>query len=206
MEALCPILHRRVPNHLEELRLENCNIPAEVMRELLADINHKSYLRSLSLVNVNLNDDTFIGIIDLVKDSNLLEEIDISWSNLLSSSMSTFLQLLTKNRKLEYINLSWNKLFDPSEKDEIAPGKGLTSNAQFVVDCICTIIKYNPNLIHLDLSNTGLTEPMMWHFGQALRRAKSLRSIHLCGNVGITDELVEYLTKRTHGAKITQMN
>ena len=61
------------------------------MRELMEDINHKSYLRSLSLVNVNLTDDTFVGVLDLVRDSNLLEEIDISWSNLRSSSISAFL-------------------------------------------------------------------------------------------------------------------
>ena len=91
MSALCPILHRRFPNHLEELRIENCNISGEVMRELMSDINHKSYLRSLSLVNVNLTDDTFVGVLDLVRDSNLLEEIDISWSNLRSSSISAFL-------------------------------------------------------------------------------------------------------------------
>lgn len=58
----------------------------------------------------------------------------------------------------------------------------------------------------MDLSNTGLTEPMMVHFGQALRRAKSLRSIHLCGNIGVTQSLVEYLTERTHGSKYTQIN
>lgn len=47
----------------------------------------------------------------------------------------------------------------------------------------------------MNLANTGLTEAMLWPFGAALRRTKSLRSIHLSGNE-ITPKLLKYLVKR----------
>ncbi len=41
---------------------------------------------------------------------------------------------------------------------------------------------------------------MMYELGPALRRAKSIISLHLSGNPGIDDELKEYLHKRVHCA------
>ena len=46
----------------------------------------------------------------------------------------------------------------------------------------------------------------MWHFGEALKRSKSLRAIHLSGNPGITIELVEHLVKRIHGINCADVN
>ena len=43
---------------------------------------------------------------------------------------------------------------------------------------------------------TGLTEQQMWYFGRALKHSKSLRSIHLSQNPGITDRLKEFLSER----------
>ena len=39
-------------------------------------------------------------------------------------------------------------------------------------------------MMHLDLSSTGLSSEMLREFGTALRRAKSLISLHLSGNPG----------------------
>ena len=44
---------------------------------------------------------------------------------------------------------------------------------------ICRFIKLNTNLMHLDLSGTGLTREMMAEFGRAMRRTKSMISLHL---------------------------
>ena len=43
-------------------------------------------------------------------------------------------------------------------------------------------IKRNKQLIHLDLTQTNLTELMLWKLGSALARAKSLVAIHFSGN------------------------
>jgi hypothetical protein len=58
---------------------------------------------------------------------------------------------------------------------------------------ITDFIKYNKTLIHFDLSSTGLNEGMVMHIGTALRRAKSLVSMHLSGNPGVTAQMKEYL-------------
>lgn len=51
-----------------------------------------------------------------------------------------------------------------------------------IADNLCTFIKRNKNLLHLDLSETNLTEYMIWTIGCSLSRAKSLVSIHFSGN------------------------
>lgn len=73
----------------------------------------------------------------------------------------------------------------------------LTESAKFSIKCLCKFIKRNKNLLHVDLSYTGLSELQLWEFGAALRRAKSMRSIHLSGNK-ITKRLVQHLVDRAH--------
>ena len=58
------------------------------------------------------------------------------------------------------------------------------------------MIKRNKALLHLDLSHTQLTEYMLWHVGKALSRARSVVSVHLSGNQGITPTLIEQLQTR----------
>ena len=57
-------------------------------------------------------------------------------------------------------------------------------------------IKRNKQLIHLDLTQTNLTEYMLWKLGSSLARAKSLVSIHFSGNQGITPALKHHLLSR----------
>ena len=58
------------------------------------------------------------------------------------------------------------------------------------------MIKRNKALLHLDLSQTNLTEYMLWHIGKALSRARSVISLHLSGNQGITPTLLKQLQPR----------
>ena len=58
------------------------------------------------------------------------------------------------------------------------------------------MIKRNKSLLHLDLSHTHLTEYMLWHIGKALSRARSVISVHLSGNQGITPTLKQQLLTR----------
>jgi hypothetical protein len=57
-------------------------------------------------------------------------------------------------------------------------------------------IKFNPNLTHLDLSSTGLTSQIIHGLGKTLRRSRSLLSVHLSENPGLTAENKRYITKR----------
>ena len=63
---------------------------------------------------------------------------------------------------------------------------------------ICRFIKLNSNLMHLNLSGMGMTQEMMHQFGRALRRTKSLVSLHLSQNNGDNEELRGALVERAH--------
>jgi hypothetical protein len=63
---------------------------------------------------------------------------------------------------------------------------------------VTNFIKYNFKLLHFDLSNTGLSKAMLEQFGPALRKSRSLLSLHLSGNPGIDLELKQWLSTRVH--------
>ena len=50
--------------------------------------------------------------------------------------------------------------------------------------------------MHLDLSCTGLSPLIVKEIGDALRRARSLLSIHLSDNPGLTKENLDYFPER----------
>jgi len=66
------------------------------------------------------------------------------------------------------------------------------------MDNLLKFIKYNKNLIHLDLSYTRLDEMMILALGTSLRRAKSLVGVHFSGNPGVTEKTASYLFERVH--------
>lgn len=59
-------------------------------------------------------------------------------------------------------------------------------------------IKYNNNLIHLDLSYTRLDDKSIKEIGANLRKAKSLIAIHFSGNPGVTEDVKNYIYERIH--------
>lgn len=65
-----------------------------------------------------------------------------------------------------------------------------------IVKGITDFIKYNQNLYHLNLSNTGLNDDLIKKIGVALRKARALVCIHLTGNPGISEYNVNFLHKR----------
>ena len=141
---------------------------------------------------------------------------------MIPKSFSRFLEVISTNSQIQYLNLSWNTLFDDhpfAEKkkqqrkkqdlfivDDVDRDKDrldefdeeLTEAATTSIEFLVKFIKRNRALIHADFSNTGLNEKQLWYFGRAMRRSKSLRSLHLSGNPGITDRLIAYLTERAH--------
>lgn len=110
--------------------------------------------------------------------------------------MQRIAEALSTNRNLQKVNLSWNAVrnmnciaFDQKE---------ITDSEKDTITNLCKFIKYNPKLLHMDLSKTGLSDKMLLFFGPALRRAKSLISLHLSGNPGIDRDIIDSLFKRAH--------
>lgn len=67
-----------------------------------------------------------------------------------------------------------------------------------LMDNLCKFIKHDFKLLHLDLSHTGLSKMMLLEFGSALRRSKSMLSLHLNGNPGIDIDLKKTMAERVH--------
>ena len=115
-----------------------------------------------------------------------------------STNCLRILQALSRNRRLVDLNLSWNNL----------SGAGTSvSEAQDAVEArqsaaakyLATFIKRNRRVQHLNLENTGLTRLMVGLIASALRKARSLQSIHLSNNPFLlrgAREVIEDITHR----------
>ena len=57
-------------------------------------------------------------------------------------------------------------------------------------------ISHNRSLLHIDLSDTGLTHFMLLRLGNAMNISPSLLAIHLSGNPGITETQVKRLAAK----------
>ena len=71
----------------------------------------------------------------------------------------------------------------------------------YIMAKITKFMKHNKNLLHLDLSNTGLNEQMVRTIATALKRSRSIISLHLTGNPGVTPEAKEFLFERVRCCK-----
>ena len=67
-----------------------------------------------------------------------------------------------------------------------------------ILEGLKNFFKYNAYLVHFDLQSTGMSAQIIRVIGQCLTRATGLQAIHLCGNEGITDEMIEWLRVRIH--------
>ena len=74
--------------------------------------------------------------------------------------------------------------------------KSLDEYQEEVLDDLGKFIKYNKNLMQLNLSHTNLRSNLLRELVTCLRRAKSLLTLDVSGNDGINDGLKAYLAKR----------
>lgn len=186
------MLLKRVPMHLEELKLFSCRISTSVLHDLLTMFREtKCQIKSLALVKTGFNKEAFFELMRYVSESEFLEQLDISWCEVTCNEFREFFNMLGQNRRLTHLNLSWNCIL--SNKVKELAGKDLELMAH-----LKDFIKYNTQLRHLNLSNTGLIDEAIKYIGAVLRRALSLRTIHLSGNPGVSTEMVEWIRARIH--------
>lgn len=109
--------------------------------------------------------------------------MSLQWCSLKQQTQDGFMPLLEclgKNRRIRNINLAWTNLVDMN--------KGYKKQDTFILqqqeaaENIICLFKYNKKLMHLDLSNTGITKMMFDLIAQNMKKAMSLLSIHLSGN------------------------
>ena len=231
------LMARKIPNHLEELRIENCKIENKITTNLVEVINQKCYLKKLGLVSANITVEAFKNLCIFVETAPYLNDLDLSWNHIRPQDFANLLRILSTNQQLKYLNLSHNSIlgdvpptdfsvekkkkravkriakpqeFDvfDEEKDQLAifgeELNNLSKNEKIGIENLCKFIRRNRELIHVDISYAGLSEIQLWYFGRTLRRAKSIRSLHLSGNrtynkESITPTLKKYLVERVHG-------
>ena len=70
-----------------------------------------------------------------------------------------------------------------------------------VVTCFKDFAKYNLQLTHLNLEKTGLIVPAIKYLAALLRKSQALRCLHLCGNEGVTPEVVSWIRDRIHAKR-----
>jgi Ran GTPase-activating protein (RanGAP) involved in mRNA processing and transport len=115
LKELESLLVRKIPNHLEELRLENCQISLLISNQLLHKINRISYLSRLSLVNAHLNDESFSLLCKILLNNEHLVDLDISHNSFKPTSFVRMFEVLSQNSVIQYLNLSHNSIIESGE-------------------------------------------------------------------------------------------
>jgi Ran GTPase-activating protein (RanGAP) involved in mRNA processing and transport len=125
---------------------------------------------------------------DIMAQIKSIVSLDISWNQIPLFKIIPLLEVLSKHRKLEYLNLAFCNILDEQSTS--------VENETFLLALLGKMIKHNQHLLHLDLSSIGLGARMIEGIGEALRKAKSLLCIHLSGNPGLTEPVMNALIKR----------
>ena len=120
--------------------------------------------------------------------------------------MIKLLQVIQHNRFLKHLSLSYNELLEEQksnvffnmEETEIEALAELTPFNKEVVTCFKDFIKYNLNLVQLNLENTGLNAPAIKYLTSLLRKSQALRSLNLSGNGGLSSDMEEWVRNRIH--------
>ncbi len=72
---------------------------------------------------------------------------------------------------------------------EVKGMKEFNQLERFVVENLQNFIAQNSKLLHLDLSETGLSEDMIYEIIKALNYSNSIIGLHLSGNPGLSNQL-----------------
>jgi len=106
LEAIRPIVEKRSPNHLEELRIEKCKMGSNICGKLIDMLNERSFLKKLALVDVGLDDHCVDNLCGYLCYSFNLEELDISSAAVSPKKMLRFLEVISENKKISNLNLA----------------------------------------------------------------------------------------------------
>lgn len=108
-------------------------------------------------------------------------------------NLREFLIELGSNRRLTSVCLS---------NINIVEGQHL-EDSDDVVEEICTFIRRNRKLLHMDLSKTGLFPQHLIAIAKQLNRAKGIQALHLAGN-RITPEVIEAFKTHAKAEIVTE--
>ena len=186
MEGIRPILIKQFPNHLSELRISNCRMSPQVTQELINAICQRCFLKNLEIGRAPISKEMMVKLADYMQSSKHIEELDLSWNSLHPASFTYFLKRLQENKRLSFLNLSHNNIVE-SQLGSLH----MSENMAMVAESLLRFVRVDKRLIHLDLTQTNLSEQMILHIIQGIRKSKSLMAVHFSGNPGVTKHLKE---------------
>ena len=112
MNSLCTFFTRKVPYHLEELKLIDLKLSPKCCEQLFSKLNEESYIKRLSLINVNQNDRQFDALLKYISSSKYLRELELNWLEVRQSTYSKLTDYLAENKQLTHLSLSWNYILE----------------------------------------------------------------------------------------------
>lgn len=119
LERISPIIQRKIPFHLEELRIENCKIEKDVTLKLIKILNEKSYIQKLGLVDIGIEEEAFKELCSLVSNNTQIIEIDIRKTQVKPLKFLEFIKIVHTNRRIQDLNIADNLLLNFEEISEI---------------------------------------------------------------------------------------
>lgn len=193
------LFRRRVPYHLEELKLIDLKTSIHCSEQLLSAMSQQCYIRNLTLTNVCFSDRSFDTLIRFLTDSKILRELELSWCEVRQSSYSKLMEALADNTQLHHLTLDWNFILEEKSqqqlnKQQTADGTKLTlsnTNSQ-TVENLCKFIRLNWCLVSVNLQNMRLIDPAIRKITKALKYALGVQSVNLTGNPGIAPDVIEF--------------
>jgi len=97
INAIIELVKRPMPHNLDELRIVNCQIKPQPIKNLL-EAFADTHIRRLTLVKCGVDFLTLGYIIELIQNSRSLIELDISWNKLTSDHLQRLFDVLATNR------------------------------------------------------------------------------------------------------------
>lgn len=120
-------------------------------------------------------------------------------------TFASLLRVIRENRSLVSLNLSYNYFTEsqPLNLSQLEPGGSellLSDKNASLLDCLAQFIKYNTYLVHMDLSNCGLSEAAVKFTASLLTKSQALQCLHLSNNSGLASpSTIDWICERIHG-------
>lgn len=160
------LLDKKPPHHLEVFKLSGCKIQSLNSNYILEQLSKTCFLKKLQLSKCKLNEISVDYLCHLVKGHGApnLIDLDICWNELGPFQIQKFFLALAANRKLQYLNIAWNDI--PQVDD-------------FDMRPLCTFVRKNDDLTHLDCSGVFSKEKQIKSLIRAVSKSVSLQVLHL---------------------------
>ena len=108
LDALKPILLKRIPHQLEELKLIDVKISPSMITFLMDSLIEQSQVSKLALVSATHTAESFDKTMEFIATSEKLEDIDMSSSIVPKNSWVKLFETLHSNKTLRNLKIGYN--------------------------------------------------------------------------------------------------